>query len=94
MLLKPVCRPCRQFFRPEKNGFRFVEGMPEGNALPGNAEPERWKPYKLWVGDLWKCPGCGAEIVVGVIGGPVAEHYQENFRNLLPCFDQLQVNDC
>ncbi len=96
MYLKPVCVPCQRFFYPKKNGYDFLEGMPTvQGALPGTAEPENWAPYKLWRGDLWACKGCGAEIVVGVAGGPIAEHYQDNFKQALLHFPpQLKVNDC
>lgn len=96
--MKPVCRPCQRFFRPKKNGFAFVEGMPIGpdRPLPGTQEPEKWKPYKLWMGDLWHCQGCGAEIVVGVAPEPLAEHYQPDFeakRASYPTASYI-VNDC
>lgn len=99
MLLKPVCVPCQRFFRAEKNGYWLTEGMPNGRhsyALPtptGKEAAEFWQPYKLWVGDKWCCNGCGTEIVVGVIGGPVSEHYKPEF-NELNRRSQLQVNDC
>jgi hypothetical protein len=97
MSLKPVCVPCQRFFRPKRNGFAFIEGMPvENGAQPGQLEPEKWRPYKLWNGDRWECPDCGASIVVGVMGPPVAEHYQKDFVSLVKMYggDQLQVNDC
>lgn len=97
MILKPVCVKCQRFYRPEKNGYYFIEGMPtENSAHPGTEEPEKWKPYKLWVGDLWCCQGCGHELVVGVIGGPIAEHYQPRFGEAIETLgaSQLQVNDC
>lgn len=108
MIVKPVCVACRCFLRPEKNGYAFVEGMPNNltvdraagelsaDQIRGNRFPEAWSPYKLWRGDLWKCPDCGFLLVVGVIAGPVAEHYQVNFKQLVAHFegDQLQVNDC
>lgn len=101
-MLKPVCVPCRRFFRCEKVGYHFTEGMPNGTwpwggpTQPGSPENDRyWQPYKLWVGDLWRCHGCGAEIIVGVAGSPVAHRHEKEFaekrRN---GFDQLQVNDC
>jgi hypothetical protein len=99
MLLKPVCVPCQRFFRCEKNGYWLTEGMPNGRhsyTLPtpiGKEAAEFWQPYKLWVGDKWRCEGCGAEIVVGVAGGPVSEHYKPEF-NELNRRSQLQVNDC
>lgn len=94
--MKPICHPCQRFFRPEKTGFSFIEGMPKDSAtVPGTSMPESWEPYKLWVGDLWKCQGCGAQIVVGVASNPVAEHYQDEFKGLAERFNATyQVNDC
>lgn len=95
--MKPVCVPCQRFFRPEQNGFYFIEGMPRvGGALPGTQEPQNWQPYKLWVGDKWKCHGCGAEILSGFAHNPIAEHYEPHFMDDVKRLhgDQLQVNDC
>jgi hypothetical protein len=94
--VKPVCVKCQRFFRPKKTGFYFVEGMPKvNNAAPGTSEPEKWGPYKLWVGDLWVCHGCGREIVSGVAGSPIAEHYQPDFEGQRAAHAaNLQVNDC
>lgn len=95
--MKPVCVPCQRFFRPKKNGFYFIEGMPTANdALPGVHEPEKWTPYKLWVSDLMECPGCGAQILSGFGQAPIAEHYQEDFAKRAAALNahQLQVNDC
>jgi hypothetical protein len=95
MIVKPVCVKCQRFFRPVYNGFKFIEGMPDHGALPGTAEPEKWHPYKLWNGDKWACFGCGTEIVVGVMGGPIREHYQEDFKATVEAWGAtLQVNDC
>lgn len=104
MALKPICHPCQRFYRPEKNGFYFIEGMPvasaqdchEGKIEPGTSMPERWKPYKLWSGDLWRCHGCNHQIVVGVISStPIAEHYQADFAEEAKRLNATyQVNDC
>lgn len=104
---KPVCVACKCFYRPHKNGFAWTEGMPIATVdMHGRQEtaegrrglraPETWKPYKCWMGDLWRCPDCGHEIIVGVVGGPFAEHYQADFKEKQKAFgaDQLQVNDC
>ena len=95
-MLKPICVPCQRFFRVKKNGFAFVENMPiVAGAEPGTAEPENWKPYKLWVGDLWSCNGCGANIVVGVGGSAIVEHFQPNFEEQARRLGAtLDVNDC
>jgi hypothetical protein len=98
-MLKPICIPCQRFFRKKKSGFYFTEGMPaNGQTRPqsGLAEPQNWKPYKIWSGDIWECKGCGAKIISSVGSQPVNEHYVENFelcRKQLGA-DQFQVNDC
>ena len=95
--MKPVCVPCQRFFRVEKNGYYFIEGMPQTkHALPGIVDATSWTPYKVWVGDRWRCEGCGASIVVGVGSQPLAEHYQPDFTTVVQRVqaDQLQVNDC
>ena len=94
--MKPICVPCKRFFRPAKNGYPFGEGMPKHNgARPGLQEPKNWEPYKLWMGDLWRCEGCGAQIVVGVGHRPIAEHYQDGFKEQIEAHGVIvQVNDC
>jgi hypothetical protein len=95
--MKPVCVPCQRFFRPLKTGFAFIEAMPvSGNPKSGLAEPEGWTPYKLWMGDKWGCPDCGATIVSGVPHRPISEHYRPDFEEAVKQLggDQLQVNDC
>jgi hypothetical protein len=94
--MKPICAKCRRFYKPEKNGVWFLEGMPTYNgAPPGLEEPEAWVPYKLWRGDLWKCRGCGHEIISSVAAHPVCEHYQPGFKKAVDAFQPIfQVNDC
>ncbi len=93
--MKPICVPCHRFFRPKQTGIYFIEGMPEYKALPGNAEPDKWKPYKLWSGDLWECPDCGAQIISGTGRDRIAEHYQPDFqRQVEQLGAKIQVNDC
>lgn len=97
---KPACPSCRCFYRPKTNGFAFVEGMPNGSANPdanirGNRAPGAWQPYKLWLGDLWECPDCLAQVIVGTGCGPVAEHYQPEFKTAVAHYGAtVQVNDC
>jgi hypothetical protein len=95
--MKPVCVPCERFFRPAKNGFAFVEGKPTSNgAKPGKAEPEHWQPYKLWMGDRWECPDCGASIIVGFAQHPISEDYHQDFTQRITDWGggQLLVKDC
>lgn len=100
--MKPICAPCERFMRCEKNGYHFTEMMPINDPAratrprPGRAEPERWEPYKVWSGDLWTCPDCGASVVVGIGRGPLSEHYQGEFAEIRQHTNarQLEVKDC
>lgn len=93
--MKPICVPCQRFYRPQKNGVFFIEGMPTENADAGTAEPEKWQPYKLWSGDRWACEGCGAVIIVGAGLNPVRERHHVDFKEMIKRLDAtFQVNDC
>lgn len=93
--MKPICFPCQRFFKPIKNDFGFLEGIPEIGAKAGTAEPEKWRPYKLWSGDKWKCLGCGAEIIVGFGLEPISVHHEKDFEEKVKSFGvTYQVNDC
>ena len=100
--MKPICVPCQRFLRCEKNGYYFTEMMPTNDpdgatrAPPGRAAPERWVPYKVWSGDLWACPDCGARIVVGTGRNPISEHYEPEFDRTREVNNagQLDVKDC
>lgn len=96
--MKPICFPCQRFYRPKKNGFPFVEAMPAvgvDRPEPGTAAPDHWTPYKLWVGDLWECQGCGHQAIVGVAHEPVSEHFRKDFTEWRESMGAtFQVNDC
>jgi len=94
--MKPVCVKCQRFYRPKRNGIYFIEGKLKHNGVKaGLAEPESWEPYKLWHADLWECPDCEAQIIVGAGYSPIAEHYQPGFREVVKNSEPLiQVNDC
>jgi hypothetical protein len=98
--MKPICVTCQRFYRPETNGVRFVENMPIGGDIrspPGRTAPHLWKPYKLWVADLWRCHGCGHELIIGAARGPLSEHYMPDFTDACEREGHLircSVNDC
>jgi hypothetical protein len=95
---KPVCVPCARFFRMRKGGFYFIEGMPVGpdRPQPGKAEPDKWRPYKIWAADKWECEGCGATILSGFGLNPIGYQHEDGFEKTARTLgaDQLQVNDC
>jgi hypothetical protein len=90
--MKPICMNCKLFYRPKRNGVYFTESMPTGKGFPRPG----WRPYKVWVGDLWECKGCHSEIIVGVGEGPVSVQHQPNFHELrlLTEADKINIDDC
>ena len=96
--MRPICVKCKCFYRPHKNGYIVIEGKPDKADsvtvnIRGNRHPEMWSPYKVWMTDLYKCPDCGHEIVVGAGFQPVSQDYQDDFE-YWTAKSQLQVNDC
>ncbi len=70
--MKRICVKCEREFKPEKNGVIVVEMFQRNTKI-----------YKLWEADLWKCPVCGIEIVVGFAQYPYAEHFSANCEEIV-----------
>jgi hypothetical protein len=78
--------------------------MPNGNVdayepdenIRGLRKPEVWTEYKIWSGDMWECPDCQHQIVVGFGKEPVSEQHRTDFMRYMESLraDQLKVNDC
>lgn len=93
-MIKPVCVSCQRFYRPHRNGIYVSEQMPtRQHAPPGKAGTHYWGPYKVWMADQWRCPGCGHEIVVGSGPHPVSEHHMDGFEDWHARVS-VTVNDC
>jgi hypothetical protein len=41
------------------------------------------QPYKIWAADLWECPDCGHQVILGYGVHAIAEHYQDGFAHYL-----------
>lgn len=67
--MKPICTACEQVYRCHKSGINVIEVI--------GAEQ---RPYKLWKADLYKCPGCGHEIVTAFGMGPFKTDWDEGFE--------------
>ena len=65
--MRPVCVKCRCEMRPHKNDF-IVEEM---------ADTDR--PYRVWSTDLWRCPSCKAEVVMGFAKSAWGEYWQPDY---------------
>jgi hypothetical protein len=74
---RPVCRKCEREFRPEKNDVSVEDLASFGS-------------YKVWSADLWKCPGCGVEIVLGFGSQPMYLHFQEDYDKKVKDLKALQ----
>ena len=97
-MLKPICVKCRRFYRMQRAGFYFTEGMPkDGTHRPqsGAEHDAEWQDYKLWCGDLWVCQGCGHQLISGTGRQPVREHYHDDFADAKERVGaKVRVNDC
>jgi len=86
-----ACPKCRKFYRTKKGGIAWEEGMPATSDLKG-----QWQPYKLWIGDLKECPGCGGQVIMGPPAGrPIAEHYMPTYADQVERLAPIvRIDDC
>lgn len=69
--MKPVCVRCQVEFKVFENGITVAELFRDKQV------------YRLWQADIWKCAGCGAEVVFGFGNEPRVEHYEEDLKSAL-----------
>ncbi len=69
-MIDKVCAKCRIELRSKTNGIMTIEMADFG-------------PYKLWLADLWECPECHAEVILGFAHHRLAEHYEPDFAGAL-----------
>jgi len=62
-----ICVPCQLDMKPVLVGARVEE-------MAGS------QPYKLWAGDAYQCPGCGAHVVTRFSLNPIAESWQVDYQ--------------
>jgi len=93
---KPICVKCGLFYKPKKCGVTWEEGFPQTIRVFGAQEQTEWVPYKLWVGDLMECRGCGDQIISGHGHSPIAEQHYPNYADIVARFSPVfvRVNDC
>ena len=61
------CVPCKTYLRPRKNDIYVLTTMSDG------------KPYQIWNADLWECPDCGQQVILGYGMHAISEHYMDGF---------------
>lgn len=69
---KIICTTCQTDYKIYKNGIYVIEMFLNSP-----------QPYRIWSADLWKCRGCGNEVVNGFGNNPLAEHFQDDFQDML-----------
>jgi hypothetical protein len=69
---KILCPECQVEFRLETNGVKVKETFQAGQQV-----------YRIWDADLWRCPRCGIQVVAGFGNRPLAEHFEDNFKEVL-----------
>ena len=67
-----ACADCKTYLRPRKNEIHVLQTMDDEGT-----------PYKIWHADLWECPDCGHQVILGYGQQHVAEHYEEGFAQEL-----------
>jgi len=71
-----ACVPCQTYLHPRQNSIIVLETM------------EDHRPYKIWQADLWECPDCQHQVILGYGVHPVSEHYMDGFDDWLARVDQ------
>lgn len=66
-----ACVPCQTYLRPRKNEIVVLE------------TDDKHKPYKIWLADLWECPDCGHQVILGYGLHHISEHYEPDFDRYL-----------
>jgi len=84
--MKFPCPRCRRFYRVKTQGVAWEEGRPLNDGT--------WTSYKLFMGDLLECEGCGSQMILPA-RGPFAEHYQPDYEALKTAHAPIvRVDDC
>ena len=76
---KIVCVTCEVEYRIVKSGGYVIEYF---------GRPPR--PCKVWSVDGWQCRGCGHKVMAGFGNGPLGEHFEQDFNDLL---EKVKLND-
>lgn len=69
----PVCKKCQCEMKPETNGVGLLDMFSPSGVTEA-------QPYQVWDADLWKCPKCGVEVVLGFGVGALSNHHEESFH--------------
>ena len=74
----PVCAACQTEMHPERNGVGVVDYADYG-------------PVNLWEADLWECPKCHIQIVVGFGDYPISSHIEDDFDKIMELYGRESI---
>lgn len=63
------------------------------SAEPGTIDPTAWRPYKIWMADLYECQSCGHQIIAGYGVAPACEQHEPRMAEALKYVTHT-INDC
>ena len=69
--MKPICVECQIEMYPHVNGC-WVVYLFRGD-----------EPYKVHLGDIWRCPVCDKEVVKGIALEPILEHWKDDIKEAI-----------
>ena len=70
--MQPICVPCKAEMYCSKNGVVVVCCFQDSR-----------RPYSLTSADEYCCSTCDVKVIVGFAEQPYAEHYEEDFAQML-----------
>ncbi len=73
---KPVCVTCQCELRPKHCSVGLLDMFNPTNKK----EPQ---PYCLWEADIYWCPNCSFEVVMGFADQPYARHNDDDLSTLV-----------
>ena len=79
--MRPLCVKCQVEYRPEKNDVTVEEMTSFGS-------------YRLWSADLWECPSCHNQMIVGYGNSAYAEHWMDSYKRALVSAEAFGVYKC
>jgi hypothetical protein len=47
------------------------------------------QPYEIWCADLWECPECGAQTILGYGKEPFSKHFHKDFSRQMEFITHL-----
>lgn len=77
-MIEKVCAKCHIELRPKRTDVFAIEMA-------------TWGPMMAYSADLWHCPSCGVEVVLGFAKEPTKVHWEDGFEDWLAEIKAMHV---